>query len=151
MSDDRSAARLLSGGSRPPPESLSAAEHSAARRTSHHRGSLQPELPPLLAPSVELQTLVVLRAAEQGLELLVRRVLRHALLQDLDGLLLLAPLVLAPGVDAVEQRLALVPAHGGVEDLLHLRILLAAEKDGGEHRLGEPELDHGGDGLAQVR
>src|SRR6266478_630424 len=127
-----------------PPESLSAAEHGAARGAGHHGGSLQPELPPLLTPAVQLQTLVVLRAAQQRLELLVRRILRDALLQDLDRLLLLAALVLAPGIDAVEQRLALVPAHGRVEHLLHLRVLLAAEEDGAEHRLREPELDHRG-------
>src|SRR6266850_633169 len=163
---DRAAARLVAqrGAAarqhlelRLPPEaapaakSLSAAEHRAACRTGHHGRRLEPELPPLLTPAVELQTLVVLGPAEQGLQLLVRRILGDAFLQDLDRLLLLAALVLAPGVHAVEERLALVPSHRGVEHLLHLRVLLAAEEDGGEHRLRQPELHQGRGALAQVR
>src|SRR3989449_6252857 len=56
-------------------ESLSPAEHRASRRPRHHRRGLEPELPPLLTPTVEFQPLVVLGAPEKRLQLLVRRVL----------------------------------------------------------------------------
>src|SRR5205823_2021162 len=141
----------LAAEAAPATESLSPAEHRSARRPCHHGRRLEPELPPLLTPAVELQTLVVLGPAEQGLQLLVRRILGDAFLQDLDRLLLLAALVLAPGVHAVEERLALVPSHRGVEHLLHLRVLLAAVEDGGEHRLRQPELDQRRGALAQMR
>src|SRR5438445_4736083 len=131
-------------------ESLSPAEHRASRRSRHHRRGLEQELPPLLTPTVEFQPLVVLGAPEQRLQLLVRRVLLHTLLQDLDRLLLLAPLVLDPGVDRIEQRLALVPPHRAFEHLLHLLVLLAAEEDGAEHGLRQPELDHRRGALTQV-
>src|SRR5713101_5182575 len=104
-------------------------------RAGHLRRRLQPELPPHLAPGVELETLVVLRALEERLELLVGGIFLRALLENLDGLLLFAPLALAPGVDGVEQRLALVAPHGRVEDLLHLGVLLLAEHLRAEHGL----------------
>src|SRR5205823_6242046 len=132
------------------PESLSAGEHISLR-IHHLRRSLQPELPPLFAPAVQLEALVVLGAAEQRLQLFVGRVLRQAFLQDFDGLLLLAALVLAPGVDRIEQGLALVAAHRALEDLLHLLVLLLTEEDRRQHRLRLPEAEQGARALAQVR
>src|SRR5437899_12344817 len=116
-------------------ESLSPAEHGAACRTGHHRRRFQPELPPLFAPAIELQPLVVLGAAEQRFQLLVRGVLLHALLKNFDGFLLLAPLVFDPGVDGVEQGLAFVSSHRAVANLLHLGVMLAAERDGDDYGL----------------
>src|SRR6266478_904174 len=130
-------------------ESLSPAEHRASGRPGHHRRRLEPELPPLVTPAVEFQPFVVLGAPEQRLQLLIRRIFLQTLLQDFDGLLLLASLVLDPGVDRVEQRLALVSPHRAIEHLLHLVVLLAAEEDGAEHGLRQPQLDHRRGALAR--
>ena len=105
----------------------------------------------MVTPAVEFQPLVVLGAPEQRLQLLVRRIFLQTFLQDLDGFLLLASLVLDPGVDRVEQGLALVSSHRAVEHLLHLLVLLAAEEDGAQHGLRQPQLDHRRGALAQMR
>src|SRR5262249_18791693 len=70
--------------------------------------------------------------------------------EGLDCLLFLAAVVLAPGVDGVEEGLALVALEGGLEGLLHLVVLLLTEEDGGEHRLRLPEAEQGAAALAQV-
>src|SRR5260370_4209740 len=147
-----SLARLLPAEA-PAAEALSTAErHSPpAARIHHLRRRFEPELPPLLAPGVELETLVVLRALQQRLELFVGGVLGHAFLQDFDRLLLLAPLALAPAVHGVNERPVLVGAAGRVEDLLHLLVLPLAEKLRRQHGLRLPELEQGAPALAQVR
>src|SRR5207237_9062647 len=92
-------------------ESLSPAEHRASRRPGHHRRGLEPELPPLLTPTVEFQPLVVLGAPEKRLQLLVRRDLLHTLLPALARLLPATSAALYPPVAPV------VPLHGVVPPL----------------------------------
>src|SRR5438067_6351265 len=76
----------------PPPAHLARAE--AAAGSLHLGRRFQPELVPLLSISFELHALVVLQPAEERLEALVALHLRDSLLQDLDGSLALAALVL---------------------------------------------------------